>query len=114
VNVGEVLIREVPQLNEVIQAVACHHERFDGSGYPRGLAGEEIPLIGRVIALADSYSAMRLDRPYRKGMGHDRVLNELVAGAGRQFDPDILKIFVELLLEEELLRGSSSSNRRAA
>lgn len=99
-NVGEVLIREVPQLNEVIQAVACHHERFDGSGYPRGLGGEGIPLIGRVIAIADSYSAMRLDRPYRKGMGQDRVLKELVAGAGTQFDPDLSRIFVELLLDE--------------
>ncbi len=100
VSVGEVLIREVPQLNEVIQAVACHHERFDGTGYPRGLAGEGIPLIGRVIAIADSYSAMRLDRPYRKGMGQDRVLKEFVAGSGTQFDPDLSNVFVELLLDE--------------
>ncbi len=103
VTVGEVLIREVPQLTEVIQAVACHHEHFDGTGYPRGTRGSAIPLIGRVIAIADSYSAMRLDRPYRKGMGRDRVLNELVAGAGTQFDPDIAKVFVELLLEEDVL-----------
>jgi diguanylate cyclase (GGDEF)-like protein/putative nucleotidyltransferase with HDIG domain len=108
VTVGEVLIREVPQLTEVIQAVACHHERFDGTGYPRGMRGEAIPLIGRVIAVADSYSAMRLDRPYRKGMGQDRVLSELVAGAATQFDPDIAKVFVELLLEEDVL------GRRAA
>jgi putative nucleotidyltransferase with HDIG domain len=103
VTVGEVLIREVPQLTEVIQAVACHHERFDGTGYPRGMRGEAIPLIGRVIAVADSYSAMRLDRPYRKGMGQDRVLSELVAGAATQFDPDIAKVFVDLLLEEDVL-----------
>jgi HD-GYP domain-containing protein (c-di-GMP phosphodiesterase class II) len=81
VTIGEVLIREVPELKEVLQAVACHHERFDGSGYPRGLKGEEIPLIGKIIAIADSYSAMSLDRPYRKGMTHDRVLAEMVAGA---------------------------------
>lgn len=103
VKVGEVLIREVPQLTEVTQAVACHHERFDGTGYPRGMRGEAIPLIGRVIAVADAYSAMRLDRAYRKGMGQDRVLSELVAGAGTQFDPDIAKIFAELLLEEDVL-----------
>lgn len=114
VGVGEVLIREVPQLNEVIQAVACHHERYDGSGYPRGLRGEDIPLIGRIIALADSYSAMRLDRPYRKGMSTDRVLKELVAGAGTQFDPALLQVFVELLLEEELLRPKTAPARRAA
>lgn len=114
VVVGEVLIREVPQLSEVIQAVACHHERYDGSGYPRGLRGEAIPLIGRIIALADSYSAMRLDRPYRKGMGADRILNELVAGAGTQFDPTLLQVFVELLLEEELLRSKTTPSFKAA
>jgi diguanylate cyclase (GGDEF)-like protein/putative nucleotidyltransferase with HDIG domain len=109
VTIGEVLIREVPQLKEVIQAVACHHERYDGSGYPRGLAGEQIPLIGRIIAIADSYSAMCLDRPYRKGMSHDRVLTELVAGAGIQFDPGLTEIFVQLLLEEQLERGRTAA-----
>jgi len=114
VVIGEVLIREVPELKEVIQAVACHHERFDGSGYPRGLKGDEIPLIGRVIAIADAYSAMCLDRPYRKGMSHDRVLNELVAGAGIQFDPDIAKAFVQLLLEEQLERQRFQEDRDVA
>ncbi len=102
VNIGEVLIREVPQLKDVIQAVSCHHERYDGSGYPRGLKGEGIPLLGRIIAIADAYSAMSLDRPYRKAMLHDRVLGELVAGAGKQFDPEITHVFVDMLLEEQL------------
>ena len=110
---GEVLIREVPELNEVLQAVAAHHERFDGTGYPRGLKGEEIPLIGRLIAVADSYSAMRLDRPYRKGMRHDRILNELVAGAGTQFDPEIVRVFISMLLEEELDHGAAQLKRAA-
>lgn len=111
---GEALIREVPQLTEVLQAVACHHERFDGSGYPRGLKGSQIPLIGRIISVADSYSAMRLDRPYRKGMTQDRVLREFVAASGIQFDPDITKVFVELLLEEELARGRVAHEHLAA
>ena len=109
VTIGEVLIREVPQLKEVIQAVACHHERYDGTGYPRGLAGDEIPLIGRIIAIADSYSAMCLDRPYRKGMSHDRVLAEMVAGAGIQFDPGLTEVFVQMLLEEQLERGRTAA-----
>ena len=109
VSIGEVLIREVPQLKEVIQAVACHHERYDGTGYPRGLKGDEIPMIGRIIAIADAYSAMCLDRPYRKGMSHDRVLAELVAGAGIQFDPEIAESFVELLLEEQLHRQRAAA-----
>ncbi|HET6614908.1 MAG TPA: HD domain-containing phosphohydrolase [Dehalococcoidia bacterium] len=104
VTIGEVLIREVPELKEVLQAIACHHERYDGTGYPRQLKGDGIPLIGRIIAIADAYSAMCLDRPYRKGMSHDRVLKELVAAAGYQFDPEITKQFVELLLAEQLER----------
>jgi len=104
VKISEVLIREVPQLKDVLQAVSCHHERYDGTGYPRGLKGDRIPLLGRIIALADAHSAMSLDRPYRKAMSHDRVLAELVAGAGIQFDPEITKMFVELLLEEQLVR----------
>jgi diguanylate cyclase (GGDEF)-like protein/putative nucleotidyltransferase with HDIG domain len=102
VRIGEVLIREVPQLKDVLQAVSCHHERFDGSGYPRGLAGDQIPLLGRIIAIADSYSAMCLDRPYRKAMPHDHILRELLAGSGSQFDPNLSRTFVELLLEEQL------------
>jgi HD-GYP domain-containing protein (c-di-GMP phosphodiesterase class II) len=104
VRIGEVLIREVPQLKDVIQAVSCHHERYDGSGYPRGLAGEGIPLLGRIIAVADAYSAMCLDRPYRKAMPLDAAVAEFVAGAGIQFDPDISRAFVDLLLEEQLER----------
>ncbi len=102
VKIGEVLIREVPQLKDVIQAVSCHHERYDGSGYPRGLAGNSIPLLGRIIAVADAYSAMALDRPYRKAMPRDAVIAELVAGSGIQFDPEISRVFVELLIAEQL------------
>ena len=109
VRIGEVLIREVPQLKDVIQAVSCHHERYDGTGYPRGLKGEDIPLLGRIIAIADAYSAMCLDRPYRKALSHDRILSELVAGAGIQFDPKIADIFVELLLEEQLRRKETAA-----
>ena len=100
VVIGEVLIREVPQLNDVIQAVSCHHERYDGSGYPRGLQGTRIPLLGRVIAVADAYSAMVLDRPYRKALALDEIVRELQAGAGTQFDPEIVPVFIDLLLDE--------------
>jgi putative nucleotidyltransferase with HDIG domain len=100
VTIGEVLIREVPQLKDVIQAVSCHHERYDGGGYPRGLKGKRIPLLGRVIAVADAYSAMSLDRPYRKALDLEDVLRELREGAGGQFDPEIVQVFQDLVLEE--------------
>ncbi len=114
VAIGEVLIREVPELTEVIQAVACHHERYDGDGYPRGLAGEAIPLIGRIIAVADAYSAMSLDRPYRKGMSDDRALAELVDAAGTQLDPVITQVLVEILLKEQLDRQRVDNRLLAA
>ena len=100
VVVGEVLLNELPQLKDVVDAVSCHHERYDGSGYPRGLRGEEIPLVGRIIAIADAHSAMTLDRPYRKAISGEQVMAELAEGSGSQFDPELLTLFVELLKEE--------------
>ncbi len=74
--------------------VSGHHEWFDGSGYPRGLAGEEIPLGARVIAVADSFDAMTSDRPYRKALGQEEALEELRMMSGTQFDARIVKVFV--------------------
>jgi HD-GYP domain-containing protein (c-di-GMP phosphodiesterase class II) len=71
-----------------------HHERWDGKGYPDGLAGEDIPLGARIIAVADSYDAMTSDRPYRKALPHDVAMIELQRGAGSQFDPAVVHAFV--------------------
>jgi len=98
--VDEMLIREAPFLEDVIQAVGCHHENYDGSGYPRGLRGDEIPLLGRVMAIADAYSAMSLDRPYRKALSVDEIIAELEAGVGTKFDPRLVEVFVEMLQAE--------------
>ena len=98
--VGEMLIREAPFLEDVIQAVGCHHENYDGSGYPRGLQGDEIPLLGRVMAVADAYSAMSLDRPYRKALSVEEIIAELLAGAGTRLDSRLVDIFVEMLQAE--------------
>ena len=108
VRIGEVLIREVPQFKDVLQAVSCHHERYDGTGYPRSLAGEQIPLLGRIITVADAFSAMSLDRPYRKALSSDAVVTELLDGAGTQFDPDLVRSFVDMLLEEQVQRRDAA------
>jgi HD-GYP domain-containing protein (c-di-GMP phosphodiesterase class II) len=71
-----------------------HHERWDGKGYPDGLAGEDIPLGARIIAVADSYDAMTSDRPYRKALPHEVALIELQRSAGAQFDPVIVTAFL--------------------
>lgn len=105
-SVGESLIRETPFLEDVMQAVSCHHERYDGKGYPRGLKGREIPYLGRVIAIADAYSAMSLDRPYRKALDHDEIVAELRASAGTQFDPELVGIFIEMLEAERQARAA--------
>jgi diguanylate cyclase (GGDEF)-like protein/putative nucleotidyltransferase with HDIG domain len=99
VVLSEMIIKGVPQLNDVIDAVAHHHERFDGTGYPYGKAWDEIPLLGRIMAVADAYSAMCMDRPYREGLSWPEARAELVRGAGTQFDPELARLFVEAMDE---------------
>ena len=77
--------------------VRSHHERWDGGGYPDGLAGEAIPLEARMITCCDSWNAMRTDRPYRKALSHDVAIAELVSGAGGQFDPRVVEAFVAMV-----------------
>lgn len=79
----------------VISAIRHHHERWDGKGYPDGLAGENIPLLARIISLADSYDAMTTDRPYREGLSTKKVFEELEKNAGSQFDPQIVSVFLK-------------------
>jgi HD-GYP domain-containing protein (c-di-GMP phosphodiesterase class II) len=78
----------------VIEAVRSHHERWDGQGYPNQLAGEEIPLIGRVMAVADAFSAMTTDRVYRRSLSWDAALQEIKANRGTQFDPTVVDAFL--------------------
>ncbi|MCL1956896.1 MAG: response regulator [Fibromonadales bacterium] len=76
--------------------VATHHEKWDGSGYPRGLKGEEIPLQGRLMAIADVYDALTSERPYKKAYTHEEAVNIIKEGRGTHFDPDLVDIFLEI------------------
>jgi diguanylate cyclase (GGDEF)-like protein len=96
-SIGESLIRAMPDLSEIRTAVLSHHEHFDGSGYPQGLVGQDIPLAGRILCVADSYSAMTTDRPYRKALTTHEAVAELQAGSGTQFDPAIVAAFIRCL-----------------
>ena len=91
--VGERIIAAAPALAEVAKLVRCIHERIDGTGYPDGLAGEEIPLGARLIAVCDAYAAMTNDRPYRLTMDPSSAIAELRRNAGTQFDPEIVQAF---------------------
>jgi HD-GYP domain-containing protein (c-di-GMP phosphodiesterase class II) len=95
-RIGARILEGIQQLQDVIPGVLHHHERFDGKGYPAGLAGTDIPLMGRILCLADSFDAMTTNRTYRAGMPHDAALAEIARCAGAQFDPDLAHLFVNL------------------
>jgi diguanylate cyclase (GGDEF)-like protein len=84
-------------LRDISAWVLAHHERVDGGGYPLGLAGEQIPLEARILAVADAYEAMTADRPYRAALGHDAARDQLRACAGTQFDPRVVEVFLDVL-----------------
>ena len=84
---------------DALDAVACHHERWDGSGYPRGLAGEAIPLFGRIVGVADAFEAMLSDRAHRAALTFDAAVSEIARGAGTQFDPNIAAKFLSVIAE---------------
>lgn len=97
---GEMLLLEIPGLEEVARAVRGAHEHHDGGGYPDGLEGDAIPLASRVILACDAYHAMTTDRPYRAALGHDDAVAELEREAGRQFDPGVAALLVDVLETE--------------
>jgi putative nucleotidyltransferase with HDIG domain len=89
-------------LDQEIPAVRYHHERFDGGGYPEGLAGSSIPLGARILAVADSFDAMVSSRVYREGMGVEAALEEIRAHSGTQFDPAVVEAFFQAVQEEKI------------
>ncbi|MGQ9572745.1 MAG: HD-GYP domain-containing protein [Dehalococcoidia bacterium] len=94
-ELGYQMVRDAPFLHEAGEIILCHHERYDGGGYPRGLQGEEIPLAARVFAVADAYDSMTSDRPYRRAGSHAAAVREVEASAGTQFDPKVVEAFLE-------------------
>jgi response regulator RpfG family c-di-GMP phosphodiesterase len=87
--------------SSIISYIQHHHERYDGTGYPDGLAGEKIPLGARIIAISDSYDSMTSDRPYRKPLTNGDAKGELLKNAGKQFDPKLVALFLDVLKEME-------------
>ena len=97
VTIGERIISPVIQDADIRAGVRQHHERYDGTGYPDGIAGSKISLTGRIICLADTFEAMTADRPYRKSFSLDETKKRIQENAGTQFDPDIVKAFLDRL-----------------
>ena len=94
-RMGAEIMQHVEKLKYVIPGMKYHHERFDGKGYPEGLKDVEIPLIARIISVADTFDAMTSDRPYRKGLSDEAAISELMKFSAIQFDPDVVKAFIE-------------------
>ena len=98
---GAAIVGAVPGFEKTLDAVRHHHERWDGDGYPSGLRGEETPLIARLMAVADAFSAMTTDRPYRKSTGHAKALAILAEGSGTQWDPECVAAFLKAQRDEQ-------------
>ena len=93
-ELGYEMVRNAPFLREAGEIMLCHHERYDGGGYPRGLKGDVIPLGARVFAVADAYSAMTSDRRFRPAAPHASAVREIEGNAGTQFDPRVVEAFL--------------------
>jgi len=101
-HIGHEMLRDISFLAGAAEIVHCHHERFDGKGYPRGLTGDEVPLGACVFAVADAFDAMTSDRPYRKALPPEMAREEIVRHSGTQFDPQVVQAF--LLVYDQLAR----------
>ena len=95
VVLGDAIVRDVPNVDQVRAAIRTHHERWDGKGYVEGLEAEEIPIIGRILAVADAFSAMTTTRPYRKALPLQEALKRLGDAAGTQLQEDLVTAFIE-------------------
>jgi HD-GYP domain-containing protein (c-di-GMP phosphodiesterase class II) len=94
---GARILSNIKHLNNAVNYVLYHHERWDGSGYPNGMKGRDIPMEGRLLAIADVYDALTTDRPYHPARPRAEVVNYLKLRAGVQFDPDLVPIFAKVL-----------------
>ena len=106
---GAQILKDFSSVPHIIEGARYHHERYDGKGYPEGLSGEQIPLVARIIGVADAFDAMNSDRCYRKAYPMERIVKELKEGAGKQFDPEVVKVMLELI-EEKIFYGIGSDD----
>ena len=112
-EIGYHIMKKVEGLKDVIAGMRYHHERWDGKGYPEGLAGEEIPLIARIIAVGDTWDAMVSTRPYRKGMDPEVAFEEIIRHRGTQFCPHVVEAFEKAFLEGKMGRRSKKKSKQS-
>jgi len=110
--IGAGILSEIRQMVDVVPGVLCHHEWYNGKGYPRGLGGDDIPLAGKIVMIADSFDAMTSKRTYREALGVEAAIREIEKGLGGQFDPEIGSIFINSDVDKlwEILQGGRIEN----
>lgn len=96
-EIGYHIILSAPELAVVADYILAHHERWDGKGYPLGISGEDIPLLSRILAVADAYDAMTETRVYRKALSKQAAMSEIQSHSGTQFDPCVVQAFIEIM-----------------
>ena len=96
-EIGYRIASSTPDLRHIAYKILAHHERYDGTGYPKGLKGEEIPLLSRILAIVDSFDVMTHDRPYKKAMTVQEAITELKKCSGTQFDPNLVEVFIQAI-----------------
>ena len=101
-SAGGKILEGISTIPNIVEGAVYHHEKYDGSGYPRGLKGEEIPFIARIICCADCYDAMATRRTYKEPYTKERIISEFEKGKGTQFDPEIADVVIELIKEDKL------------
>lgn len=106
---GKRILEPIPFMRDIVPGCYCHHEAWDGSGYPQGLMADHIPLIGRIVAVADAYDAMTSDRAYRKALPHEVACGELERCSGVQFDPEVVPVFLAQI--EEFRKAEATAGR---
>jgi putative nucleotidyltransferase with HDIG domain len=112
VILGASMLKALGQMHPIVPLIRHHHEAYDGSGYPDGLKGDQIPLISRIVAVADTFDAMTSDRPYRKARSRSEAIEELKRCAGAMLDPIIVRAFVQCLDEQSTVEINSQPAKK--
>jgi putative nucleotidyltransferase with HDIG domain len=96
------MLHSIQYLRSTLDIPYCHHEKWDGKGYPRGLKGEEIPLVARIFSIVDVWDALTSNRPYRSAWAREKAIAHIQEGAGTHFDPHVVEVFIELINEKQI------------